>query len=197
MLLSRFTTGAESTPKGRGCRLFVSRLLRLLSGKVPFLFPIPAASALRCPANSGCSFDVGADFRARSRKSLPRCAPESAGSSRACRPCVFHRASEFLCVRPFGAAVEGEGQAVLGQIHGGGHEIVDRRKPCFALNVVIDDPEILQMRVAIAQRAVQRNQGEELLHVLVDMRWSLRTDRIASSLRSRSCRDIFRRSCGR
>ena len=37
------------------------------------------------------------------------------------------------------------------------------------LYIVIDDPEILQMRVAIAKRAVKRNQAEELLRVLVDM----------------------------
>ena len=37
--------------QGRGRRLFVSRLLMLLLGKVPFLSPIPGASALRCPQN--------------------------------------------------------------------------------------------------------------------------------------------------
>src|SRR6185295_16824332 len=36
--------------------------------------------------------------------------------------------------------------------------------------IVIDDPKILEMRVTIAKRAVKRDQGEELLHVLVDMR---------------------------
>ena len=83
-------------------------------------------------------------------------------------PC-FTELPEFLCRWPFGRAVEGQGQAVFGEVHGCRHEIVDGREPCFALNIVIDDPKILQMRVAIAKRAVKRNQDEELFHILVDM----------------------------
>src|ERR1035438_526462 len=81
----------------------------------------------------------------------------------------FTELPEFLRRWPPCRAVEGEGQAVLGKVHRRCHEVVDRREPCFALHVVIDDPEILEMRVSIAKRAVKRDQEEELLHFLVDM----------------------------
>ena len=60
--------------------------------------------------------------------------------------------------------------AVLGQIDGSRHEIVDGGKPRFALNVVIDNTEILEMRVAVAQRAVDNDEGEEPLQVFAHMR---------------------------
>src|SRR5580700_2532019 len=69
----------------------------------------------------------------------------------------FAESPQVFRTWPFGRAVQGKGQAVLEQVNGRGHEVVDGRKPCFAQYIVINNCEILQMRVTIAKRAVERN----------------------------------------
>ena len=68
-------------------------------------------------------------------------------------PC-FAKFPKCFCDRPLGRTVEGQRQAVFAQIQRCRHEIVDGGKSCFSQNVVIDDPKIFQMRVAVAKRAV-------------------------------------------
>ena len=56
---------------------------------------------------------------------------------------------QFLRARPFRRAVKGQRHAVLRQLDRGSHKIIDGRESRFALNVVINNPEVLEMRVAI------------------------------------------------
>ena len=55
------------------------------------------------------------------------------------------------------------------KVYRGCHQIVNRRQARFAQYIVIEDAEILKVRVAIAKGAVQRDQGEEFLQVFVYM----------------------------
>src|SRR5246127_5262177 len=63
------------------------------------------------------------------------------------------QALQFSRTRPSGGAIESESHAVFGHVDGSGDQIVDRGEAGFAQNIVIDDSEILQVRVPIAQRA--------------------------------------------
>lgn len=64
----------------------------------------------------------------------------------------------------------GEGHAVLGQVDGGRDQVIDGREPRLAQDIVIHNSEILQMRIAISDRAVKRNQGEELFKIFIYVR---------------------------
>jgi hypothetical protein len=61
---------------------------------------------------------------------------------------------QFLRARLFRRAVKGQRHAVLRQIDGGGHKIIDRCESRFSLNIVINNPRVLEVRVAIAKRAI-------------------------------------------
>lgn len=83
-------------------------------------------------------------------------------------PCLA-KAAEILCRRPFRRSVEGKSQTVGGQVDGCGYQIVNGREASLAVNIVIDNAKVFQMRVAVAERAVQCDEGEQSLHVLVDV----------------------------
>ena len=81
---------------------------------------------------------------------------------------------------PTGRAIQGESHAVFGQIDRCCHQIVDGSEPRFALNVVIDNAEIFQMRISIPQGAVESDEREETLRILDEM-WRVRKLRETAS----------------
>src|ERR1700687_130629 len=73
---------------------------------------------------------------------------------RACHPC-FAEPTENFAVGPLGCSVERKRQTVLRQVDGSGYEIVDRCESSFTEHVIIDDAEILEVSVAVAQCTIQ------------------------------------------
>ncbi len=57
----------------------------------------------------------------------------------------------------------------LRQIDRAGHKVTDGCESRFALDIVVNNSEVLEVRVAIAKRAIQSNQGEQLFHVFAHM----------------------------
>ena len=102
-------------------------------------------------------FDVGVKFRGSVLSRGGNAFEYLSDTGRSGSHARLTQALQFLCARPFCRTVESKRHAVLGQIDGGGHKIIDGRETGFALHVFIDNPEILQMRVAVAQRAVEGN----------------------------------------
>ena len=102
----------------------------------PFLqHPLAGCGALRMTFRVGMDFSCGLLNRfGNALQDLPHFRGRAA-------PPGFTELPQFLCRRPACRAVEGEGQAVLGKVHGRCHEIIDRRQPGFAQYVVEpDDP---------------------------------------------------------
>ena len=64
------------------------------------------------------------------------------------------QALQFLRSCPFCFAVEGKRHTVIGKIDGCGYKVIDGSESSFAQNIVIDNSEVLQVRIAIAKRAV-------------------------------------------
>jgi len=63
-----------------------------------------------------------------------------------------------------------ETHAVFGQIDRCCHQIIDRGESCLALNVIIDNAEVLQVRISIPQSAVESDESEETIRILDEMR---------------------------
>jgi|WetSurMetagenome_2_1015567.scaffolds.fasta_scaffold24936_2 hypothetical protein len=82
----------------------------------------------------------------------------------------FTKPLKFLSNRPSSTSIERQSHAVFGQIDCRRHKIIDRSQACFFEYIVVDDSKILQMRVAIAQRAVESGEREELFEIGIDMR---------------------------
>jgi hypothetical protein len=54
--------------------------------------------------------------------------------------------------------------------YGGRHQVVHRGKAHLTKWVIVDEPEILQVRISIAQRAIEDDQDKEPFQVLMQMR---------------------------
>src|SRR5260370_25504842 len=78
---------------------------------------------------------------------------------RACHSCFTEPTDSFV-VGPLSCSVERKGQTILRQVDGGGYEIVDRCESSFTEHIVIDDAEILEVSIAVAQCAIQHDQRE-------------------------------------
>ena len=98
--------------------------------------------------------------RFRFAKERPRPAQGSREFLRVCRHPSFAEPTENFAVGPLGCSVERKRQTVLRQIDGSGYEIVDRCESSFTEHVVIDDAEILEVSIAVAQCAIQHDQRE-------------------------------------
>src|SRR4051794_35935573 len=70
--------------------------------------------------------------------------------------------NESLRRGPLICAVKRQSHSVLRNVGRSCDQVVYRSKVCLSLNVVVNNPEILQVSVPIANRAVQSNQSKEL-----------------------------------
>src|SRR5579863_1003386 len=108
---------------------------------------------------------VGADFYRCCGNGIGDLREDLSNASGSATCAGFPELLKILCRGPARASIERQRHTVLGQVGSGGYKIVDGSQSRFAQNIVIDDPEILQVRIAIAERAVKCDQCKELFQI--------------------------------
>src|SRR5450755_4762216 len=102
----------------------------------------------------GMLLDVGPKIDFGLRKGVRDTLKDRANFCGCSRHSSFAEPTESFAVGPLGCSVKRKRQTVLRQIDGSGYEIIDRRESSFTEYVVIDDAEILEMSIAVAQCAI-------------------------------------------
>src|ERR1700744_4494996 len=100
------------------------------------------------------ALDVGFDVTGRAGNGITNAPKYLADAGRGATHPGLAQSLQLLGAWPFRRAVESERHAVFRQVDRCRYKIVDGGEPRFALYIVVDNAEILQMRITIAQCAI-------------------------------------------